>query len=263
VSVAGDWIAVRLDIGRDPAVLAMALRLQQSRNEVVGALVQLWAWANEQLVDGNAAGVTVAHVDDLVGVTGFADALVSVGWLEVVEGGIRFPRFDAWNTESAKKRLLGARRAARHRSRNRNGGGVTNALPTGEESRVTTPHTPQGGEAVNGKPKAKPWEPKHPRTSELCQLIDRGRLHWREDVKPLATSRASQRAMDALLRRVDPDRVAELVEWLFGGLEGDYKPRSGGFDWRVAVKTGAALERNWDALAVLREQGLGGAADAR
>jgi hypothetical protein len=71
----------------------------------------------------------------------------------------------------------------------------------------------------------------------------------------MACSLASRKAMDRLLRGTDayPARpwedVRGILRWLFGGETGDYEPRDAArFDWRTAIRTAAALERNWDAL---------------
>jgi len=161
--MAGDWLAVRLDVARDPAVLAMSQALAIPVATVVGGCVIAWAWANEQLADGNARGVTFAHLDALTGVTGLSDAMQDVGWLRVRDSGITIPSFDRWNSKSAKKRLLGARRAASSRSQKRNARVTQPALrkrhleeSRGESTTTPTPTLPASrrGRAQGASPSA-------------------------------------------------------------------------------------------------------------
>lgn len=164
--MAGDWIAMRVDLTDDPAVIAIATTLGLDEYGVVGRLHRLWSWADAQLVDGNAHSVTVSWVDRYLGTSGFASALLSAGWLEAKSdgqtGGICFPKFGRWNTKSAKQRLLTARRVAKHKAGKGNApangqgnaGSVTNALPTGQNS-IKPPYPRNGGMdgGANGKAK--------------------------------------------------------------------------------------------------------------
>jgi hypothetical protein len=51
-------------------------------------------FGREYTEDGNTPGVTTAVVDGLVNVSGFADAMIAVGWLSIENGGITMPHFD-------------------------------------------------------------------------------------------------------------------------------------------------------------------------
>lgn len=141
--MAGDWIKMRTDLGRDPAVIALCDLLARERNCIIGALHTLWSWADEQTHDGNAVGVTEKWIDAHVCVTGFAQAMVKVGWLYLTEHGVSIPRFDKHNGESAKKRALSNKRVKRYR----NADSVTDALPEKrrEEKKKYPPKPPQGG----------------------------------------------------------------------------------------------------------------------
>lgn len=114
--MAGDWIKMRNDLPDDPAVIAIAARLGLDEFAVIGRLHTLWAWADEQSRDGHAVGVTSAWLDRKVQRDGFADALVSVGWLEVTNDGLTIPNFENHNGETAKVRALGTRRKQRQRA---------------------------------------------------------------------------------------------------------------------------------------------------
>ncbi len=159
--MAEHWIAIRVNLADDPAVVKMAAGLPLAdEDHVVGKLVRLWGWANEHLTvigEGDddtetdteaeagtkagteavtllsrslsrschaichaarvtprgscvAPGVSTAWLDRKVGVQGFADALIKVGWLVATPDGLIFPKFNRFNAQTAKTRLLSARR---------------------------------------------------------------------------------------------------------------------------------------------------------
>jgi hypothetical protein len=113
--MAGDWIKMRVDLDRDPAVIGISADLNISECAVVGMLHRLWSWADAQARNGHVAGVTKKWIDRYVCHDGVADALEKVGWLREENGGITFPNFDRHNGQSAKKRAVDARRQREHR----------------------------------------------------------------------------------------------------------------------------------------------------
>lgn len=144
--MAGDWIKMRCCLPAEPEVIAIAGTLSIDEDSVVGKLLRVWAWADQHTTDGNARGVTAAWLDRHVQRDGFASALVKVGWLEIHEDGIRFPRFEMHNLETGKARALNAKRQKRSRDRHNadsnwcnNADSVTpasyEALPTGQRQK--------------------------------------------------------------------------------------------------------------------------------
>lgn len=132
--MAGDWIKMRADLREDPAVFAIAERLRIDELHVVGCLHAFWSWCDKHAVDGRVDRATSRLVDKASGHKGFADALVSVKWLEIIEGeGITIPNFDRHNGESAKERSLKNRRQAKWRD------GKATTAPSTETS--TSPST--------------------------------------------------------------------------------------------------------------------------
>jgi uncharacterized phage protein (TIGR02220 family) len=115
--MAGDWIKMRIALADDPAVISIAARLSVDEFEVVGMLHHLWGWADTQSRDGHAPGVTNVWIDRYVRHVGFAEAMVSVGWLKVDESGVTFPNFERHNGESAKARALAAERKRNQRGK--------------------------------------------------------------------------------------------------------------------------------------------------
>lgn len=156
--MAGDWQMLRLDIHEDPAVIAIAERLEMDEDHVVGKLARLWGWANKQTVDGNASGVTKTFLDRYIGVTGFVDAMIDAGWLEVDAHQdahqITFPNFDRWMSDSAKTRGQGRKRKQKYDTKS-NASNVTKALPEKrreEKSKEEAPYSPPRGTSTSASP---------------------------------------------------------------------------------------------------------------
>ena len=143
--MAGDWIKFEHVTPDKPEVWKIADILGIDADAVVGKLVRIWIWADQQTTDGNAGSVTSAMLDRISGVTGFVAAMTKAGWLEQSEGGFRFVNFDRHNGETAKQRALTAKRVQKHRAKgtdaappadNSNAGSVTPPLSeknTGEK----------------------------------------------------------------------------------------------------------------------------------
>lgn len=114
--MAGDWIKMRTNLDTDPRVIDIATRLGISELQVVGMLWKVWSWADAHTLDGNAIRVTDVTLDRFTLVTGFADALRKVGWLEGRDGLLTFPRFAEHNGQTAKNRAETKERVAKHRN---------------------------------------------------------------------------------------------------------------------------------------------------
>ncbi len=123
--MAGDWIKMRTNLDTDPRVIDIATRLGVSELQVVGMLWKVWSWADAHTLDGNAIRVTDVTLDRFTLVTGFADALRKVGWLEGRDGLLTFPRFAEHNGQTAKNRAETKERVAKHR----NAKSVTDVTP--------------------------------------------------------------------------------------------------------------------------------------
>ena len=118
------WIHVRTNLAEDPRILALARRLGCDRFGIVGRLVAFWGWADKHTADGRLPGVTVDDIDALVECPGFAAALCEVQpqpYLIVEADGVRIPRWETWLGQSARRRLLTARRVREYRQRRKFG----------------------------------------------------------------------------------------------------------------------------------------------
>jgi len=103
--MAGDWIAVRTDLHEDPAVLGISAFVSLDEFAVVGRLLKLWAWANLQTANGQLPHASAEWIDRFVFCPDFAVAMQDVGWLSLRSGAVEIPKFERWNSESAKARL--------------------------------------------------------------------------------------------------------------------------------------------------------------
>ena len=150
--MAGDWIKLEVTTPDKPEVVMMAAILKADQDAVVGKLIRIWVWADQNSVDGAAVPVTECFLDKLAGRRGFAVALRRVGWLGGAEGSLTFPGFGRHNGKSAKARSEGNRRVAKHRNGNRNVTVETLQKPLPEKRREEKntpsecPPTPKGGE---------------------------------------------------------------------------------------------------------------------
>lgn len=110
--MAGSWIKFRHDLIDAPEIRRLARACGVTRDDVYGKLFRLWSWFDRHSHSGRVAEETGELVDEIVGHSGFASALVSVGWLSEDQYGIVIPNWDRHNSETAKQRALDAARKA-------------------------------------------------------------------------------------------------------------------------------------------------------
>lgn len=116
--MAGDWIKIRECLHEDPAVLAMAERLETSPETVVGYLVKFWSWVSRNSSNGCLGNVRKMSLDCLIGVQEWSDALIDVGWLVVDKHDrMTIPKFDKHLSNSAKARAENAARKRKYREK--------------------------------------------------------------------------------------------------------------------------------------------------
>ena len=127
--MAGDWIKIENVTPNKPEVWQMAEFLKIDPDAVVGKMVRIWVWADEQTYDGYAGSVTSALLDRITGLKGFTEAMLDCGWLLITSKGLVFPNFDRHNGQTGKQRGLTAKRMQKLRGKNSDDGGVTLASP--------------------------------------------------------------------------------------------------------------------------------------
>ena len=149
--MAGDWLKFEKSTSDKPEVWAIADELAIDPDAVVGKLLRVWAWFDEQSESGNAPSVSKSLLDRRVGVTGFCDAMVLCGWMEDDGREVSLPNFDRHNGKTAKNRSLTAKRVAKHKRKSNaecNAAVTQTPLPREEkrreENKDTKPDTPGG-----------------------------------------------------------------------------------------------------------------------
>lgn len=215
--MAGDWIKMRCGLCDEPEVIRLAARTKLAEDTVVGKLHRLWCWADQKSADGNAAGVTKSWLDGYVSHSGFADALVDVGWLEVTTDGINFPNFDRHMGQSGKRRALAADRQAKHREKSnagRNAPRVTESV-TREEKRREEPPPPTPS-PIADRDEAAVWGEVKERLAEAgvsaaVAAVNRSPLTAEECLALVAEFEAKRGAWEAgaLYKRI----IGELDRW--------------------------------------------------
>jgi hypothetical protein len=134
--LAGDWIKVQHTTADKPEVMQIAKALDVEPEQVCGHLLRVWAWADQQSLDGHAINVTERDIDRVARHAGFATAMREVGWLVGMNGTLSLPNFDRHNGETAKKRALASDRKRKEReeeSRNERDESVTREEKRREE----------------------------------------------------------------------------------------------------------------------------------
>lgn len=148
--MAGDWIKVEETTPDKPEVQKMASILGIDPDAVTGKLIRVWVWASRSCNADGVTDVTVkALLDRVTCVTGFANSMLQVGWLEQDGDELRFPNFDYHNSQTAKTRAKSNKRVSEHRKRKRNcnGKSVTKAFQKAlpekrrEEKNIINTHT--------------------------------------------------------------------------------------------------------------------------
>jgi len=125
--MAGEWLKFESSLPEKPETLAITVAMGWDDPDLtVGKLMRLFRWFDQHTVDGNAASVTPALLDRLIGVTGFVQAVANAGWLDVTDIGLSLINFDRHNGTTAKSRAQTAKRVANHRA-NAGGGDGCNA----------------------------------------------------------------------------------------------------------------------------------------
>lgn len=139
--MAGDWIKFELATPDKPEVWAIAAKLSIDPDAVVGKLMRVWGWFDQQTENGIAHRASTNMLDRMVGCQGFCEAVSSAGWMIISDDSISLPEFNRHNGKTAKNRINTAKRVAAYKSRKKNDLGnaeVTQELLS-DNARVSIP----------------------------------------------------------------------------------------------------------------------------
>ncbi len=148
--MAGDWIKFELATPDKPEVWAIAASLSIDPDAVVGKLLRVWGWFDQQTENGNAPSVSKMLLDRLVGVTGFCKAVIDADWMQDDGVTLSLPHFDRHNGKTAKNRATTAKRVASFKNKT----GKSNATSNDEVTPAPLPKEEKRREEkiVNKKP---------------------------------------------------------------------------------------------------------------
>lgn len=128
--MAGDWIKFEKSTLEKPEVFEIAGQLGLDPDAVIGKLLRVWNWFDDQSHDGNAPVTVAALLNRYAGVTGFVEAMQKVGWLEITNDRLILPNFDRHNGTPSKSRAMSKMRQQlfRKSNANSNAGTVTKSV---------------------------------------------------------------------------------------------------------------------------------------
>lgn len=96
---------MRLDLQTHPKIVRILSATKADKFRVIGGLHAVWSVFDTHSSDGRLYGYTPETLDHIIGWTGFADAMLAVGWL-ALDGPqtLILPEFDEHNGKSGKRR---------------------------------------------------------------------------------------------------------------------------------------------------------------
>ncbi len=110
------WIKIETSLPRKPEVMQLADILGIDEFAVVGHLVCFWSWADETVsLECPVVTGTKRGLDRVAGRDGFADAMITVGWLQMEGNAVSIPHLDYHLDQGAKTRALEQRKKAKQR----------------------------------------------------------------------------------------------------------------------------------------------------
>lgn len=103
-----------------PAIHIIAEKTATNTNTAIGLAVKWFAWVEfeDKHERGEVELLTRSIVDDIVGTSGFAEALESIGWIEFTNTGVKIHENQCHLRGDLRKRTLTSRRQRKHRGEN-------------------------------------------------------------------------------------------------------------------------------------------------
>lgn len=210
----GDWIKMREDLHEDPAVLQIAQELEVRPETVVGMCHRFWGWVSRQCHDGSVTGVTLVSLGSVIGLSGFPELLVRVGWLEYDDSDpqspvIHIPKFERHLSEGAKARAL-----ASERQRNARRHAKNEQTSRSERDEIVTPlslNIPSSSGAARRRKAAEKIEiPPELNCADFAEVWKAWEQHRLEIRKPL-TQTSMERQLKKLAQ-VGVERAVAMIE---------------------------------------------------
>jgi hypothetical protein len=228
--MAGDWIPIRKDLSHCREVTYIAIKTKMTRREVVGSLVDFWAWVDSETSTGiieKCDSYSVQLSSELC--PEFVQALSEVNWISFQNNNLHIAHFDTWFTQTAKARLKDSKRKREERRtlqrpsfvRKKSKSNRTTEQNMTEEKRREDPKDPQGfspkrnskkGEGGDARAPVKSFSQNGKGTASAMLAA----LHAAAGVEPTTGSPTEiaeiHEALDFLVERYPDKSDAELAE---------------------------------------------------
>ena len=119
--MAADWLKMRIDLQSHPKVVRILSATCTDKFRVIGGLHAVWGVFDVHSEDGVLHGYTPELMDQIIGWSGFSQAMIDVGWLRFDgEQALDMPEFSEHNGQSAKRRAEDQKRKRNGRNNVRN-----------------------------------------------------------------------------------------------------------------------------------------------
>jgi hypothetical protein len=135
-------MSVRLSLfDNHPRILRMCVTLEiDDCDLIIGKVQRVWAAAHRHTRRGFWANVSEEFVNRIVGMPGFAQAMVEVGWLEFKDGGAQLVNWTEHNATTVKERLAASARKRKSRMSRSGHNNVTECHTQMSRSECDTSH---------------------------------------------------------------------------------------------------------------------------
>lgn len=109
------WLPIEFDTPDKAEILRMSDALRKTPEEVLGCVILVWMWVQQNTPDGRIKKGSLSMIDRASRRQGFGKAMSDVSWANMDGEDLVFPNWDRHNSQNAKARKLDTerKRAAR------------------------------------------------------------------------------------------------------------------------------------------------------
>jgi len=230
------WIKFRTSLLNHPKVVRIASAIcphdVRRMSVTIGAILHIWAMADTHADGECLPNMSIEALDLLLGVPGFAKAMVDVGWLEERDGSLYLPNYQEHNGPTAKRRALDQTRKNSVRK-------LSASCPQSVRSDADVLRTKRESKNKNSNPNGlSPPPPKKPAkfnpvsdvqspftSREWAEAWAKWCAHRSEIKKPL-TRQATESQIAELARMGEERALAAIHHSLRGGWQGIFEPKA-------------------------------------
>jgi hypothetical protein len=104
------WLPIEFDTPDKTEILRMSEALRKSPEEVLGCVVLVWIWVQQNTADGRIKKGSLSMIDRAARRAGFGKAMGDAEWAKMDGDELVFPNWDRHNSKNAKARKLDTER---------------------------------------------------------------------------------------------------------------------------------------------------------